>query len=104
MSSPRRQGRRVSARTASGAPVPYPPRHGQHVVIIEDDEDQGHWATTCVTQWGSVPQRLTRPDDEALRHGLRTRPDAVAIVSRDDIVALRYALLVEHITPGIRLV
>ncbi|MDQ8708114.1 NAD-binding protein [Streptomyces sp. LHD-70] len=86
------------------SPSPYRPRLGQHVVIIEDDEDQGRWATRCVTQWGSVPHRLSRPDDEALRHALRTRPDAVAVVSRDDIVALRYALLVEHITPGVRLV
>lgn len=80
------------------------PTAGQHVVIIEDDEALGRSAAACVERWGGTAYRLPRPDDDALRRRLQHPVDAIAVVSRDDIVALRYALLAEHLKPGVRLV
>ncbi|MFE2043376.1 NAD-binding protein [Streptomyces sp. NPDC059477] len=80
------------------------PVTGQHIVIIEDDEALGCSAAVLTERWGSTAHRLTRPDDAALRRQLQEPTDGIAIVSRDDIVALRYALLVEHLRPGVRLV
>lgn len=82
----------------------------QRVLIVEDDEQLGEPVAAYLESWGNRPQRLTRPDDAALSdvldHGDRREPDvdAIAVVSRDDVVALRYALLAEHLRPGVRLV
>ena len=54
-------------------------------------------------RWGSTVRQLSSPSDQQLRDALGEDWDVVAIVSHDDILALRYALLVEHIRPGIRL-
>lgn len=57
--------------------------------------------------WGSRAVRLSAPDDGAVRDALDGSGDGavdvVAVVTRDDIVALRYALLAEHVRPGVRL-
>ncbi|GAB3288090.1 hypothetical protein GCM10027563_23460 [Parasphingorhabdus pacifica] len=74
------------------------------MLVIGDDEDLGLAVAEHAEQWGNVVERLHRPEDEALRQRLRDSADGVAVVSRDDIVALRYALLVEHLAPGVRLV
>lgn len=78
----------------------------ERVLIIDDEEQLGEPVASFLRDWGNDPARLTRPDDGELRPLLLTgaTPDVVAIVSRDDIVALRYALLVEHLRPGIRLI
>lgn len=47
--------------------------------------------------------RLAAPDGEPAHEVLAAGVDAIAVVCRDDIRALRYALLVEHRCPGIRL-
>ncbi len=47
---------------------------------------------------------LRDPGDRAIRRELEPGPDAVAVVARDDVVALRLALIVEHFRPGIPLV
>ncbi|WP_432180702.1 NAD-binding protein [Streptomyces sp. NBC_00063] len=73
-------------------------------MIIEDDEALGRAAATCIERWGNTVHRLPRPDDATLRRQLRRPVDGIAVVSRDDIVALRYALLAEHLEPGVRLV
>ncbi|WP_245654564.1 potassium channel protein [Streptomyces violens] len=73
-------------------------------MIIEDDEALGRSAAACVERWGGTAYRLPRPDDDTLRRRLQHPVDAIAVVSRDDIVALRYALLAEHLEPGVRLV
>lgn len=83
---------------------PVQPPQGRTVLIVEDDEDIGASVAAFVEAWGSCAVRLTRPDDATLRRHLADRFDGVAVVSRDDIVALRYALLVEHLRPGIRLI
>ncbi|GAA0528517.1 hypothetical protein GCM10011581_31350 [Saccharopolyspora subtropica] len=95
--------------TANPSDIPEPPR-GQRILIIEDDEQLGEPVAAFLSDWGNLPRRLTLPDDAALSEALAqselAEPDveAVAIVSRDDIVALRYALLAEHLRPGVRLV
>ncbi|NBE53431.1 portal protein [Streptomyces sp. YC537] len=80
---------------------------GRRIVIIEDDEALGASAAAYVSRWGGTVHRLPRPDDTTLRRTLRQLEhpvDGIAVVSRDDIVALRYALLAEHLEPGVRLV
>lgn len=52
---------------------------------------------------GWTVRQLRTYTDRELRRGL-AEADAVAVVSRDDAEALRAALLVEHIQPGIQLV
>lgn len=47
---------------------------------------------------------LRRPSDRALARALTAGVDSVVVASRDDIQALRLALLAEHLCPGIRLV
>jgi hypothetical protein len=47
---------------------------------------------------------LRDPGDRAIRRELGSDPDAVAVIARDDVVALRLALIVEHFRPGIALV
>jgi hypothetical protein len=48
--------------------------------------------------------RLREPNDRDVRAALERDPDVVLIASPDDIVALRHALLVEYVRPGIRLI
>ena len=47
---------------------------------------------------------LVDPSDDEVRTALEQSPRAVAIVTRDDVLALRLALLVEALSPGIHLV
>lgn len=53
---------------------------------------------------GRTVQWLRRPTDRELRRALAERPAAAVVISRDDFVALRTALLVEYVRPGIRLI
>ncbi|MGW7357272.1 NAD-binding protein [Streptomyces sp. NPDC054802] len=75
---------------------------GRRLLLVGDDE-----LTTAVadyaTAWGARAGRLAAPSAEALGAALEQDVDVVVVVSRDDIQALRYALLVEHARPGIRL-
>ncbi|MGH2989668.1 MAG: NAD-binding protein [Solirubrobacterales bacterium] len=48
--------------------------------------------------------RLRAPSDRELRAALTRDLQAVVLVSRDDIEALRMALLVEHLRPGLRMI
>jgi Trk K+ transport system NAD-binding subunit len=47
---------------------------------------------------------LRRPSDRDLARALAPGVDAVVVASRDDVQALRLALLAEHLCPGVRLV
>ena len=51
---------------------------------------------------GSVT--LDRPSDDEVRLALQSSPDSVVIATRDDVMALRLALLIEALSPGIHLV
>ncbi len=53
---------------------------------------------------GAEVLRLRAPTDRELRTAVRSDFRAVILVSRDDIEALRMALLVEHLRPGLRLI
>ncbi|PKW14574.1 NAD-binding protein [Saccharopolyspora spinosa] len=83
---------------------PVVPPRGRRLLVVGDDEDLGRSVAEHAESWGNVVQQLHRPDNESLRQHLRDAVDGVAVVSRDDIVALRYTLLVEHLAPGVRLV
>jgi Trk K+ transport system NAD-binding subunit len=47
---------------------------------------------------------LPEPADSDIRVAVTQRLDAVMVVSRDDRAALRFALVVEHLLPGVRLI
>ena len=51
-----------------------------------------------------VVTHLLRPSEHDLKLALAGEVDAVAVLVRGDVIALRYALLSEHLRPGIRLV
>ena len=53
---------------------------------------------------GASVQRLCDPGDEDIRKALGEEVDSVVIVSKDDHVSLRLALVVEHVRPGIPLI
>lgn len=48
--------------------------------------------------------RLAHPGDAEIREVLGDQVDSVIVCSRDDAVALRLALVVEHVRPGIPLI
>ncbi|MPZ64525.1 MAG: hypothetical protein GEU83_03060 [Pseudonocardiaceae bacterium] len=48
--------------------------------------------------------RLTHPTDAEIRSSLTEQVDAVVVTSRDDGIALRLALVVENIRPGVPLI
>ncbi len=48
--------------------------------------------------------RLSHPSDADIRKALSEQVDSVIVFSRDDAVALRLALVVEHIRPGVPLI
>lgn len=71
------------------------------ILLLGDD---GSLARLTSNNLPAGSQRLVDPTDAEVGEALSARPDSVAIVTRDDVLALRLALLVEAITPGIHLV
>ncbi len=61
---------------------------------------------TCseLVEHGFVVTHLLHPTDSEMRATLTSAVSAVAILVRGDVTALRYALLVEHLLPEVRLV
>ncbi len=53
---------------------------------------------------GASVQRVREPGDEEIRRALGGEVDVVVIVSRDDHVSLRLALVVENVRPGVPLI
>jgi voltage-gated potassium channel Kch len=47
---------------------------------------------------------LAQPDDEEIRAILNDGVDAVAVLVRSDVIALRYALAIEHLRPSVPLI
>lgn len=87
--------------------MPNTSRRRGRILVVEDDEQLGESAVAFLADWGRDFERLSRPDDAVLSEALvreDAEVEAVAVVSRDDVVALRYALLAEHLLPGVRLV
>jgi Trk K+ transport system NAD-binding subunit len=76
---------------------------GQSVLLIGDDE------LTAVTARalrgaGAIVTNLRDPTDPAIRTALGHEADTVVVISRDDHVSLRIALVVEGVRPGVPLV
>ena len=90
---------RQSAETESGQPV----EPAMNAVVI-GDLDVARLTCAALTAQGSRVTHLLQPTDIELRNALGEGVDAVAVVIRGDVTALRYALLVEHLRPGVRLV
>jgi hypothetical protein len=56
----------------------------------------------CMSRFRVI--RLPHPSDAEIREVLGDQVDSVLVCSRDDAVALRLALVVEHVRPGIPLI
>src|SRR5450759_115992 len=74
----------------------------RQAVVIGDIEGARR---TCseLSVHGFVVTHLLRPTDSEMRAALTQAVSAVAILVRGDVIALRYALLVEHLLPEVRL-
>ena len=75
----------------------------RHILLIGNDEMTGV-AERALTAAGARVTYLRDPHDRAIRRALEGTVDAVAIISNDDHVSLRLALVVENVRPGVRLV
>ena len=76
---------------------------GRRIVVI----GEGRLVGVVRRALGDVDARvvaLRAPNDREIRRALGAGVDAVVVVSRDDRVALRCALVVEGVLPGVRLV
>lgn len=72
--------------------------------VVVGDLEVARLTCAALTARGVEVDHLLQPSDRELHEHLTGEVDAVAILIRGDIVALRYALLIEHIRPGVRLV
>jgi voltage-gated potassium channel Kch len=75
---------------------------GAVVLVVGDGELAGALAD-AVGRAGGTARRLRTPTDGELADAVHAGPVRVAVVSHDDIVALRYALVAAHARPGVRL-
>ncbi|WP_435610478.1 NAD-binding protein [Streptomyces sp. C10-9-1] len=95
-SAPRQRGTDPGAAGPGDGPTP-----GRLLLVGDDDLTAA--VADYATAWGARVGRLPAPTADALVTALQPDVDIVVVVSRQDIQALRYALLVEHARPGIRL-
>lgn len=72
-------------------------------VLVIGKTDVGRRACALMRQRGLTVVHLEDPTDAEIRSLLLAGTNAVAVLLHDDIRALRYSLMVEHIRPGIRL-
>jgi voltage-gated potassium channel Kch len=85
------------------ATEPDPARPRGQILLIGSDE------MTAVTQRalreaGATVTNLRDPTDAAIRTAMRRRIDTVVVISKDDHVSLRSALVAEGVRPGVALV
>lgn len=85
-----------SGRTAPDAPPPGP-------VVVIGDLEATRMVCSLLTEAGRTVRHLLTPDEAAVTAALTAEVEAVAVLVRRDVHALRYALLAEHLRPGIRL-
>lgn len=90
----------MTASSASGGAGEQP-----HVLLIGNDEMTGV-VQRVLRDAGAIVTNLRDPPDAAIRTALqrRERIDTVVVISKDDHVSLRSALLVEGVAAGIALV
>ncbi|MDW5592809.1 NAD-binding protein [Conexibacter stalactiti] len=75
---------------------------GAYLLIGEGTLAEG--VEEALREAGEVVRWLRRPVDRELRRALEEPTHAAVVINRDDIAALRTALLVEYLRPEIRLV
>ncbi|MBM6405341.1 NAD-binding protein [Phycicoccus sp. CSK15P-2] len=73
-------------------------------VLVVGDLEATRLVCTLLSEEGAEVVHLLGPEESGLRAALATPVDGVAVVVRGDLLALRFALLVEHLQPGVRLV
>ena len=74
----------------------------QHIVVI-GHTDVGRRACALLESRGVSTTHLDDPSDALVRETLAASVDGVAVLLHDDMRALRYSLMIEHVRPGIRL-
>lgn len=72
--------------------------------VVIGDIEVARRTCTELRRRGHQVRHLLQPSDSELRAALTDEASAVAVLIRGDVIALRYALLVEHLLPRVRLV
>lgn len=72
-------------------------------IVVIGHTDVGRRTCALLSARGVATVHLDDPTDAELRAALSTDVDGVAVLLHDDMRALRYSLVVEHVRPGIRL-
>ncbi|MGW0816978.1 NAD-binding protein [Streptomyces viridiviolaceus] len=72
--------------------------------LIIGDQEVARRTCAALTRQDLEVVHLAAPTDDELRSAMAEHADAVAILVRNDVVALRYALLIEHLQHGIQLI
>jgi voltage-gated potassium channel Kch len=96
--------RRISRLPAFvNAPAPAAPPHAAIEALVVGDGELAGALVEELRARGARCTHLRRPNDRALAGELARRPGFVAVISHDDIHALRLALVAEHAYPGVSL-
>jgi len=77
---------------------------GSGAVILIGTGRLARGVDACLRAEGAEVLHLPDPEDPELREVLERGPEAVLVATLDDIDALRWALLVEFMRPGVRLI
>ena len=77
---------------------------GAPVVLVVGDGELAVAVAAAVERSGGSARRLPRPTDSELAEAVHAGHVRVVVVSHDDIVALRHALVAAHARPGVRLI
>ena len=72
-------------------------------IVVIGHTDVGRRACALLASRGIRTLHLDDPTDADLREALSGEVAGVAVLLHDDMRALRYSLVVEHVRPGIRL-
>ena len=72
-------------------------------ILVIGQSDVGRRVCALLREQGATVVHLDEPSDGEIRKQLDQPTSAVAVLLHDDIRALRYSLMVEHLRPGIRL-
>ena len=72
--------------------------------LVIGDIEAARLTCSALARRGAMVTHVLTPSDREVRAALGPDVDAVAILLRSDVTALRYALLVAHIRPGVKLV
>ena len=76
----------------------------QPLAVVIGDIEVARRTCSELAARGFVVTHLLHPTDSEMRTALTPAVSAVAILVRGDVIALRYALLAEHLRPEVRLV